>query len=176
MIHRIFDHPTALGALAIAGKTAAVYVFLVLGLRLLGKRELGQMGLYDFVMIVVLGNAVQNAMLGTDTTLAGGLVAAAVLLGLNRLVNEVVARSKRAQHLLVGEPVLLLSAGAVLPQAMHRQGITPEQLTAALREHGMEDPSEAALAVLEVDGTISVVPQGTDIHRTRRHFKAFRLQ
>jgi uncharacterized membrane protein YcaP (DUF421 family) len=176
VIHRIFDHPSGTGALLIAAKTALIYLFLVAGLRLLGKRELGQMSLYDFVMIVVLGNAVQNAMLGNDTTLGGGLVAAGVLLILNRAVNEAVARSKRAEHLLVGEPVLLLHDGTVLPEAMRRQGITLEQLEAALREHGMESPTEAALAVLEVDGTISVVPQGAAVHRTRRHFKAFRLQ
>ncbi|HLI57756.1 MAG TPA: YetF domain-containing protein [Actinomycetota bacterium] len=176
MIHRIFDHPSGTGALVIAGKTALIYAFLILGLRLLGKRELGQMSLYDFVMIVILGNAVQNAMLGTDTTLAGGLVAGIVLLVANRLVNELVARSRRAEHLLVGEPVLLIHDGVVLPKACHRQGITTDELMAALREHGLEDPSEAALAVLEVDGTVSIVPSGAEIRHTRHHFKAFRLE
>lgn len=176
MIHRIFDHPSGTGALIIAGKTALIYLFLIVGLRLLGKRELGQMSLYDFVMIVILGNAVQNAMLGTDTTLAGGLVAAAVLLVANRVVNEVVARSGRVEHLLVGEPVLLIHDGVVLAKTCRRQGITTDQLMAALREHGLEDPSEAALAVLEVDGTVSIVPSGSEIRRTRHHFKAFRLE
>lgn len=176
MIHRIFDHPSATGALIIAGKTALIYAFLILGLRLLGKRELGQMSLYDFVMIVILGNAVQNAMLGTDTTLAGGLVAAIVLLVANRGVNELVAHSRTAEHLLVGEPVLLIHDGQVLPKTCRRQGITIDQLMAALREHGLEDPSDVALAVLEVDGTVSIVPVGTELRRTRHHFKAFRLE
>src|SRR6202165_3690525 len=81
---RIFDYPDATGALIIAAKTAAVYAFLILGLRVLGKRKLGQMNLYDLVMIIVLGNAVQNAMINGDNTLVGGIVAAAVLLEIGR--------------------------------------------------------------------------------------------
>jgi uncharacterized membrane protein YcaP (DUF421 family) len=90
MLRDIFDHPSAAGAAGIAAKTAIVYAFLIIGLRWLGKRELGQMSLYDFVMVVVLGNAVQNAMLGTDTTLGGGLVAAMVLLLINKGVKTLV--------------------------------------------------------------------------------------
>jgi len=78
----VFSHPNPLGLLIIAGKTTAVYLFLVLGLRLLGKRELGQMTVYDLVLLIVLANSVQNAMVG-DTTLAGGLVAGTTLLILN---------------------------------------------------------------------------------------------
>ena len=76
MLHQVFDHPSAHGALVIAAKTAVIYAFLIAGLRLLGKRELGQMSLYDLVLIIILGNAVQNAMINNDNTLVGGLVAA----------------------------------------------------------------------------------------------------
>lgn len=176
MIHHIFDHPSAAGSLVIAAKVAVIYLFLVAGLRLFGTRELGQMSLYDFVLVVILGNAVQNAMLGNDNTLGGGLIAATVLLVLNRLVNEAVARSRKVERALVGEPVLLLSNGEVLERGMRREGITMQQLLAALREHGLAEPGEAVLAVLEVDGTISVVPKEAKMHRTRRHFKQFRLQ
>lgn len=175
MLRDIFDHPTAAGALVIAAKTAIVYLFLITGLRLLGKRELGQMSLYDFVMVVILGNAVQNAMLGTDTTLGGGLVAGVVLLLMNRGFNELIRGSQRVEHLLVGEPVLILNDGVMLEDKMKRNGITPEQLMAALREHGYETVDQCHLAVLEVDGTISVVPKGAPVHRTKRHFKQLRL-
>lgn len=175
MIRLIFDHPTAHGAVILAAKTAVIYVFLVAGLRLLGKRELGQMSLYDFVLVVVLGNAVQNAMLGNDTTLGGGLIAAVTLLLLNRAVAGAVERSKRLERLLVGEPVILLHDGTVLKDVLKRQGITTDQMLAALREHGIDTASDAHLAVLEVDGSISVVPRTAQVHRSRRHFKQLRL-
>jgi len=175
MLRDIFDHPSATGAAVIAAKTAIVYLFLIIGLRWLGKRELGQMSLYDFVMVVILGNAVQNSMLGTDTTLGGGLVAALVLLLMNRGFNQLIRGSRRFEHLLVGDPVLIVHDGKVLADRLKSNGITREQLTAALREHGYEKPEDVHLAVLEVDGTISVVPTGAPVHRTKRHFKQLRL-
>jgi uncharacterized membrane protein YcaP (DUF421 family) len=133
------------------------------------------MSLYDFVMIVILGNAVQNAMLGTDVTLGGGLVAAAVLLLINKGLNELIRASPRIEHLLVGEPVLILHDGRVLEDRMKKNGISQDQLMAALREHGYEKPEDVHLAVLEVDGTISIVPSGAGVRRTKRHFKQLRL-
>jgi uncharacterized membrane protein YcaP (DUF421 family) len=141
----------------------------------LGKRELGQMSLYDLVMIVVLGNAVQNAMINNDNTLGGGLVAATVLLLLNRLLNALTSRSKRIEHLLVGEPALLVSDGALLGSAMKRQGVTVEQVMAALREHGLEDLGQVHTCVLEVDGTMSVVPRNAEVLKTKRHYRGMRL-
>src|ERR1700681_4660876 len=121
---RIFDYPDATGALIIAAKTAVVYVFLILGLRVLGKRELGQMNLYDLVMIIVLGNAVQNAMINGDNTLFGGFVAAFVLLVMNRGFNAVVLKSPRIERFMVGEPVVIVHDGQPVSSAMKRQGIT----------------------------------------------------
>jgi uncharacterized membrane protein YcaP (DUF421 family) len=175
MLSQIFDHPTLHGALVIAAKTAVIYVFLVAGLRLLGKRELGQMSLYDLVLIIILGNAVQNAMINNDNTLGGGIVAAVVLLVLNRALNALIVRSKRAERALVGEPVMFVHDGHTIPDRMKRQGITEEQLDAALREHGIDDLADVALAVLEVDGSISVVPRQATILRSRRHYRGLRL-
>jgi uncharacterized membrane protein YcaP (DUF421 family) len=175
MLHQIFDHPSLHGALIIAAKTAAVYAFLVAGLRLLGKRELGQMSLYDLVLIIILGNAVQNAMINSDNTLAGGVVAAVVLLGLNRLLNTVIVRSRRIERALIGDPVMLVHDGAILPDRMKRQGITRDQLDAALREHGFDSLDDVSIVVLEVDGTMSVVPRGAPVLKTRRHYRGLRL-
>jgi uncharacterized membrane protein YcaP (DUF421 family) len=175
VVHEIFDAPGLSGGAIIAAKTAVIYLFLIVGLRVLGKRELGQMSLYDLVMIIVLGNAVQNAMINNDNTLGGGLIAATVLLVLNRLFNMLALRSKRVEHFMIGEPVLIVSNGALVERAMKRQGITVEQVMAALREHGMEELTEVHMAVLEVDGTISVVPTGTTVLKTRRHYRALRL-
>lgn len=174
-VKQVFDFPTPSGSLIIAIKSALIYVFLVVGLRLLGKRELGQMTVFDLVMIIVLGNAVQNAMMNGDNSLGGGIVASLVLLGLNRLLNAVLRRSKKIERFMVGEPLLLVNDGHVLQNNIDREGLTMEQLSAALREHGMDKLEDAHLMVLEVDGSISVIPATEARHRTRRHFKAVRL-
>lgn len=175
MISKIFDHPDLVGAVTICAKTAAVYLFLVGGLRLLGKRELGQMNLADVVMIVVIGNAVQNAMINNDNTLGGGVVSVATLLILNRGLNELIVRSAGVERLVVGEPVLLVHDGVVVPGNLKHQGITMDQLRAALREHGLTRVEDARQCVLEVDGTISVIPVGATMLKTRRHYKGLRL-
>jgi uncharacterized membrane protein YcaP (DUF421 family) len=171
----VFDHPNLDGALTIAAKTAAVYLFLVVGLRVFGKRELGQLSLYDLVMIIILGNAVQNAMINNDNTLGGGVVAAAVLLTLNWCLNRFITSNRRAERFLVGGPVLIVHDGQPLRDRMAREGISDDQLAAALREHGIDDVHDVHLAVLESDGTISVVPQGTQVLKTRRHYRGLRI-
>jgi uncharacterized membrane protein YcaP (DUF421 family) len=175
VLHLIFDHPDLTGVAVIAAKTTIVYAFLIIGLRVLGKRELGQMSLYDLVLIVILGNAVQNAMINNDNTLGGGLVAAAVLLIVNRGFNQVIARSKTAERYLIGEPVLLVNDGKLLRASMEREGITNEQLEAALREHGFDGLADVHMVVLEVDGTMSVISRKGTMHRTRRHYRGLRL-
>jgi len=171
----VFDYPNLHTALVIAGKTALIYLFLVAGLRLLGKRELGQMGLYDLVLIIILGNAVQNAMIDNDNTLGGGIVAAIVLLLLNRLLNGLIGRSTRVEAALIGEPSLLVSDGKVIASHMKRQGVSREQLDAALREHGLDSLDGVHMVVLEVDGTMSVVPRDAPVLKTRRHYRGLRL-
>ena len=161
--------------LIVALKTILVYLFLIAGLRLLGKRELGQMNIYDLVLVIVLANAVQNAMVGDDTTLAGGLVAATTLLCLNKLLTTALARSQTLERRMVGQPLLIANHGQLLPDAMRREGITREQVMAAMREHGLDSIAEAKICVLEVDGTISIVPKEAVTHRTRHHYRALRL-
>jgi uncharacterized membrane protein YcaP (DUF421 family) len=171
----LFSHPDPVGACIIAGKTALIYVFLVAGLRLLGKRELGQMTIYDLVLIIVLANSVQNAMVGSDTTLLGGITAGTTLLVLNRIFTLAVSRSRRLRRAMIGQPMLILNDGHLITERLKREGITREQVMAALREHGITRLEDAHMAVLEVDGTISVVPQASDVFRTRHHYRALRL-
>jgi uncharacterized membrane protein YcaP (DUF421 family) len=171
----VFSHPDPVGTLVIAGKTAIIYLFLVAGLRLLGKRELGQMTIYDLVLIIVLANSVQNAMVGNDTTLFGGLAAALTILVLNRIFALLIVRYPALAHQMVGEPVLIVNDGKLLLNRMKREGVTREIVMAALREHGLSRPEDAHMCVLEVDGTISVVPQDAAVHRTRRHVRALRI-
>jgi len=171
----VFSHPDAHGLVLIAAKTTVIYLFLVTGLRLMGKRELGQMNIYDLVLVIVLANAVQNAMVGDDNTLLGGIVAALTLLILNRAFALLMAHSAKLERYMVGEPLLILNDGHLLPERMRKEGLTREQVLAALREHGLDCCEQAHMCVLEVDGTISVVPKEATVHRTRRHFRTLRV-
>jgi uncharacterized membrane protein YcaP (DUF421 family) len=171
----VFTHPDLKGSCEIAAKTTVIYFFLVLGLRLLGKRELGQMNIYDLVLIIVLANAVQNSMVGNDSSLVGGLVAAVTLLVWNRIFAVALARSSKLERTMVGNPTLILNDGKLIDDHMRREGVTRDQVLEALREHGVTRPDECKMCVLEVDGSISVVPKDAPVHKTRRHFKALRM-
>lgn len=178
----VFAHPSSMSNTAylhvlggIATKTTIIYFFLVIGLRILGKRELGQMNIYDLVLIIVLANAVQNAMVGDDTTVVGGITAATTLLVLNRVFTLAMLHSKRLEHVMVGEPVVILNDGKLIDARMRHEGVTEEQVLAALREHGLERLDQAHMCILEVDGTISVVSSDATVHKTRRHYRALRL-
>lgn len=171
----IFSHPDLPGALAIAAKTSLIYLFLIVGLRLLGKRELGQMSVYDLVLIVVISNSVQNAMVGSDNSLVGGLVAALVLLLINRLLTWLMVRNSHLAGWIEGDPVLIVRDGQVLEQPMLKAGVTRDNVLAAMREHGINDLDDVQMAVLEPDGIISIVPKQSTIHRSQRHFRGLRV-
>jgi uncharacterized membrane protein YcaP (DUF421 family) len=161
--------PTALAIVVV--RTVVVYAVLLALLRLAGKRELGQMTSFDFVVILVVSNAVQNAMVGSDTSLTGGLLAAATLLGLNWLVNQLDLRWSWLHRRLVGQPSLLVNRGHFVDDHLRREGITREEVMQALREHGVDSLDDVQMVVLEVDGTISVVPAGAKTTRTRRRLR-----
>jgi uncharacterized membrane protein YcaP (DUF421 family) len=143
--------------LGVALRSAIVYVALVLALRAGGKREVGQLSTPDLVVLLIVANGVQNAMVGTNTTLLGGVVAVATILILARLVQILTVRSKFVSKVLVGEPRILIRDGMPIASALKDEEITDDELMAALREHGVSAPSEVRLAVLEVDGSISVI-------------------
>ncbi len=159
----------------IAGRSLAVYVAVLAGLRLGGRRQLGQLTPFDLVVILLVANAVQNAMVGADTSLAGGLVAAFTLLIVNAVVARLRLRSARIRQLVEGVPVVLVQHGAVVTANLDREGITEAELEAAVREHGgVTAVSDVELAVLETDGSVSVVPMSVDVHRTRRRLRRTR--
>lgn len=161
----------AIPAWEIAIRTAVVYLVVFLGMRLAGKRELGQMTAFDLVLLLLIANAVQNAMVGTDSSLIGGLLAAGVLLVINALIDRLVTRWPWLRRQLEGSPTLLVLHGEVITRNLEREGIDLEMLQAASREHGVADISKVEMAVLEIDGTISIVPteeHTTTIERPRR--------
>jgi uncharacterized membrane protein YcaP (DUF421 family) len=155
-------------------RTAVVYLLILLGLRLAGKREVGQMTMFDLVVLLLIANAVQNAMVGPDTSLAGGVIAAIVLLALNAVVAQLRLRWPRLRRLVEGSPTLLVLHGEVIAGNLRREGLDQETLEEALREHGIAEVSEVEMAVLEIDGSISVVPAGGTTKRVKRPVKVLR--
>jgi uncharacterized membrane protein YcaP (DUF421 family) len=158
----------------IAYRSAIVYVIIVVLMRLTGRRQLGQMTPFDLVLILLIANAVQNAMVGSDVTIFGGLVAATALLATDQVLSRIVDRVPRARRLFQGEPILLVSDGKVIESHLRAAGLTTDLVLQACREHGFDDFSEVKVAILEIDGTISIVPIGTKAVRTRHRVRAFR--
>jgi len=138
-------------------RTTVVYLFILIGFRISGKREVGQMTPFDFALILLIANAVQNAMVGPDSSLVGGLTAALVLLGLNFLLGRLVTNSRHVERLLRGRARVLVSRGQIDEQSLRAESLTHEDLMQALREHGVATIEDCRLAVLETDGTISVI-------------------
>ena len=161
--------------LEIALRTGVVYLLVLIGIRLSGKREVGQMTPFDLVLLLLLSNSVQNAMTGPDTSLTGGAVAAATLLFLNYSVAEFSGVNRRFRKLIQGQPSLLVHDGEIIEAHMAKEHVSMDELQRALREHGVGTYKDAALAVLEVDGSISVLkyddiePTATT-HLNRRRF------
>lgn len=157
--------------LDVAFRTSVIYLALLLGLRLTGKRQLGQMTVFDLVLLLVIANAVQNAMVGPDTSLAGGLIAAAVLLGWHTGLDRLRRKSRGVARLLGGSAVILIYRGAILHEQLSRENITADELLQALREHGVATVQDVRLAVLEPDGAISVIRNDDMLPGTRPHHR-----
>jgi uncharacterized membrane protein YcaP (DUF421 family) len=147
--------PGANVLLQIVVRTGVIYLLVLIGVRLSGKREVGQMTPFDLTLLLLLSNSVQNAMTGPDTSLLGGAVAAATLLILNYFVANLSGGSRRFRKLVEGEPSLLIHDGKIVESHMAKERVSMDELHRALREHGLNSCSQVALAVLEVDGSIS---------------------
>jgi uncharacterized membrane protein YcaP (DUF421 family) len=154
--------------------SVAVYFFIILAIRLFGKKELAQLSVYDLVFILLISNAVQDAMVGPDSTLTGGLVAAASLFVVNFILKKLQFRFPKFGKAIQGEAIMLVFEGEILSSNMNNAGITEDELMEVIREHGVASVSEVDLAVLEVDGNISVL--STDIRKkTNKRRKAHKI-
>jgi uncharacterized membrane protein YcaP (DUF421 family) len=140
-------------------RAVVVYAFLLLALRLFGRRELGQFTAFDLVVLLTLSNILQNAMIGNDNSLLGGLIGASVLLTANLALAYAVFRSRSFQRLVTGQPRILIRDGVVQKQALAVQRLTEQDLLAAVHNQGLEDFSQVHLAISEPNGTISVIPR-----------------
>ena len=135
----------------------AVYLFVIIAIRLFGKKELAQLSVIDLVFILLISNSVQNAMVGPDTSLEGGVIAALSLFVINFLLKQLLYRNKKVSELLQGKAMVLIYKGELNDENLKHAEITLEELQAAVREHGIENIEHVDLAVLEVDGNISVI-------------------
>jgi uncharacterized membrane protein YcaP (DUF421 family) len=137
-------------------RSIAVYLFLVVALRLGGKRELAQLNTFDLVVLLLLSNTVQNAIIGSDNSLSGGLLGAAVLLGVNYLVVRVGFRHPAVARILEGTPTVLVDRGRPQEANLRRYLISTEELLAAVRRQGARDLHDVDAVVLEANGTFTV--------------------
>jgi uncharacterized membrane protein YcaP (DUF421 family) len=162
-----FGSVTAGGLVNTVLRSSLVYLAIYVALRVAGKRHVGQLSIVDFVLVLLVSNAVQNAMVGNDSSLLGGIVAAFTLIAVNLVLTRVVVRNERLASFLEGEPTLLVRDGHILDGALAREGIRRAELEAAIREHGFKDVGDCRAAILEIDGSISVVAMEDPVHARR---------
>jgi uncharacterized membrane protein YcaP (DUF421 family) len=154
--------------------TVSVYFFIILAIRLFGKKELAQLSVIDLVFILLISNAVQNAMVGENSSLSGGLVAAGSLFVINFLFKQLQYRFPGFSKAVQGDAILLVYQGKIIESHMKIARITPAELMEAIREHGVASVAEVDLAILEVDGNISVISENFK-KRSSRHRKAHKV-
>jgi uncharacterized membrane protein YcaP (DUF421 family) len=134
-----------------------VYFFLLIGLRIAGKRELAQLNAFDLIVLLMLSNTIQNAIIGNDNSVVGGMIGAAALLGTNYLLVRIMHRYRKLDRLLEGHADVLIRNGQILRSHLDRELITPAELVAAARKQGISSLHDVERCVLEPTGTITFV-------------------
>ena len=155
---------------ALVVRTTIIMVVVLVGLRLTGKRQLGQFNIYDLSLVMLIANAVQNAMTAGRGELAVGFASAGVLLLIGRIMSWLFVRMPQLEDQLAGTPTVLVNHGKLVKENLRRECVSEDEVFAAMRQHGLTHPGDASLVLLEVDGSISVVPKkpGTaDGHKKR---------
>ena len=147
-------------------RSIAVYFFMIVAIRLFGKKELSQLNTADVILILLISNAVQNAMVGEDTTLLGGLLAALVLFLVSFGLKKIMYNSKIISDFIQDKPEILIHNGKTEFKTLAKLNITSDELEEAMREHGVEYFKEVKLAMLEVDGNISIISGETNLKQT----------
>ena len=153
-------------------RSAAVYFFMVIALRFFGKKELSQLNTADIILILLISNSVQNAMVGNNTSLWGGLAAASVLFTINFTLKKLMFKYPKFSVFIQEKPEILIHNGTLDFKTLSRLNITSDELKEAMREHGIEYFKDVKLAMLEIDGNISIISGNQDLKQThykRRH-------
>ena len=142
-----------------AVRAVLVYLFLLLAIRVFGRRELGQMTGFDVIVLLTISNILQNAMIGNDNSVTGGVIGAVVLLAANLTLAALVFRSKKIEKVVEGGPKILIHEGALQRDAIRKELLTDQDLRAAIRREGLDSFDEVRLAISEPNGLISVIPR-----------------
>ena len=154
-------------------RSIAVYFFMVIALRIFGKKELSQLNTADIILILLISNSVQNAMVGTNSSLLGGLIAALVLFTVNYIFKKTLLKSTFIKNLVSDKPEILIHNGKIEYEVLAKLGISSDELDEAMREHGVMHHKEVKLAMFEIDGNISIISGKEDLkeskHKRRIH-------
>ena len=150
-------------------RSAAVYFFMVIALRLFGKKELSQLNTADVILILLISNSVQNAMVGSNTSLFGGMAAASVLFFINFILKKLMYKYKKFSDFMQEKPEILIHNGNLDFKALSKLNISSDELKEAMREHGVEFFADVKLAMLEIDGNISIISGNNNLRQT--HYK-----
>lgn len=154
-------------------RSSAVYLFMVIALRIFGKKELSQLNTADVILILLISNSVQNAMVGNNTSLSGGIAAAMVLFFISYALKRLMYRFKKISDLVQDKPEILIHNGKIEYKTLASLDITSAEIEEAMREHGVEHYKDVKLAMLEMDGNISIITGETLLkqshHKRRTH-------
>jgi uncharacterized membrane protein YcaP (DUF421 family) len=148
-------------------RSVCVYFFMVIALRIFGKKELSQLNASDIVLILLISNAVQNAMVGSDVSLEGGILAAFSLFLINFIFKKTMLRFKMLNDLIQEKPEILIHDGKIEFNTLSKLGITSDELDEVIREHGVENYKHVKLAMLEINGSISVISGDESLIQTK---------
>ncbi|MFV5700704.1 DUF421 domain-containing protein [Flavobacterium sp. XS2P12] len=154
-------------------RSAAVYFFMVIALRLFGKKELSQLNTADVILILLISNSVQNAMVGNNTSLYGGMAAATVLFTINFILKKLMFKYPKFSDFMQEKPEILIHDGNLDFKALSKLNISSDELKEAMREHGIEFFKDVKLAMLEIDGNISIISGNENLKQT--HYKRKRI-
>jgi uncharacterized membrane protein YcaP (DUF421 family) len=152
-------------------RSVAVYFFMVIALRVFGKKQLSQLNTADVILILLISNSVQNAMVGNNTSLYGGLVAALALFIINYAFKKVKSKSEFIKNLVQDKPEILIHNGRIEFETIAKLGITNDELQEAMREHGVERYKDVKLSMFEIDGSISIISGDKDLKQTHHKRK-----
>lgn len=150
-------------------RSASVYLFMVIALRIFGKKELSQLNTADVILILLISNSVQNAMVGSNISLWGGMAAASVLFTINFTLKKLMYKFPKFGDFMQEKPEILIHEGKLDFKALSKLNISSDELKEAIREHGIEHFSDVKLAMLEIDGNISIISGEKNLRQT--HYK-----
>jgi uncharacterized membrane protein YcaP (DUF421 family) len=157
--------------LHIAGSSALVYIFMLFAIRIFGKKEIAQLSIIDLVFFLLISNAVQSAMIGSDTSLFGGLCAAGTLFAIDYVFKYILYRFPKLSNIVQGNAIMLVYEGKIIKENLVKSRISVSEIEEAAREHGVKSIEDIDLAILEINGNISVLSdeykKRTKVHPTQ---------